>query len=156
MIESVMVEDVLYSSAQTLVLPCNTVGALGAGLAKQFKEKWPEIEWPYKYMCKQFYFESNGLWVYKLESGRQILFFPTKKHWKYPSKLEWIDQGLMRLAKNWQRYGITSLAVPMLGCGLGDLQWPDVYPLIVEWLDPLPIPVRVCLSPMTRLRRKPE
>lgn len=148
MIVSTEVEDIFASPAQTLILPCNTRGALGAGLAKKFKEKWPEIEWPYKYMCQTFQFDSQGLIVYKLKDGsKQILFFPTKRNWKYPSKLVWIDNGLHRLAENWERYGITSLAVPMLGCGKGQLDWTEVYPLIVEWLDPLPLPVRICLSP---------
>jgi O-acetyl-ADP-ribose deacetylase (regulator of RNase III) len=147
MIESVMVEDILASSAQTLTLPCNMVGALGKGLAKTMKERYPEIEWPYKYMCKQFYFESNGLYCYRLKSGRQILFFPTKTHWRNPSELNLIDRGLQRLTKKYEKMGITSLAVPMLGCGEGGLEWADVYPLIVEWLDPLPIAVRICLSP---------
>jgi O-acetyl-ADP-ribose deacetylase (regulator of RNase III) len=147
MIESVEVEDIFTSPAQTLVLPCNTVGALGAGLAKKFKEKWPEIEWPYKYVCQTFHLQSAGLYCYRLKSGKQILFFPTKKHWKHPSKLQYIERGLLKLAKDYPRYGIKSLAVPMLGCGLGQLEWLDVYPLIMEHLDPLPIPVRICLSP---------
>lgn len=149
MIESIDVEDILTSSAQTLVLPCNTRGALGAGLAKQFKEKWPEIEWPFKYMCQTFQFDTQGVIVHKLKdgSGKQILFFPTKRNWKYPSKLVWIDNGLIKLSRVYERLGITSLAVPQLGCGKGQLDWMDVYPLILEWLDPLPIPVRICLSP---------
>jgi O-acetyl-ADP-ribose deacetylase (regulator of RNase III) len=149
MIVTTQVEDILTSPAQTLILPCNTVGALGAGLAKKFKEKWPEIEWPYKYQCQTFQLESNGLYCYRLKTKlpKQILFFPTKKHWKHPSKLHYIEKGLLKLVKDYERYGITSLAVPMLGCGLGQLEWEDVYPMILEHLDPLPIPVRICLSP---------
>ena len=44
-----------------------------------------------------------------------ILNFPTKIHWKYPSKIEWVESGLKSLFETYEEKGITSIAFPLLG-----------------------------------------
>lgn len=75
-------------------------------------------------------------------SGQQtkinwILNFPTKDHWRSPSRLEYIEQGLQFLAANYQHMGITSIAFPRLGVGLGKLSWEEVGPSMARYLEPL-------------------
>jgi hypothetical protein len=57
---------------------------------------------------------------------RWIINFPTKKHWRNPSKMEWIRDGLKDLAHVIQDKGIKSIAIPPLGCGNGGLEWSQV------------------------------
>lgn len=59
-----------------------------------------------------------------------MINFPTKGHWRSPSRLVDIESGLVDLARVVQSLGITSLAVPALGCGNGGLRWEDVRPRI--------------------------
>ncbi len=72
-----------------------------------------------------------------------MLNFPTKDHWRNPSRLEWVDHGLQILAAEYSGWGITSLALPPLGCGNGGLNWSEVWPLIERHLSPLPIDIEV-------------
>lgn len=65
---------------------------------------------------------------------RWIINFPTKGHWKYPSKIEWIDQGLDDLRRVIEQLKIRSIALPPLGSGNGGLEWNDVRPIIAERL----------------------
>ena len=63
-----------------------------------------------------------------------IINFPTKQHWRNPSKLEWINQGLADLRKVLTEKQIPSIALPPLGCGLGGLDWEMVKPRIEDAL----------------------
>src|SRR5205823_1990428 len=60
------------------------------------------------------------------DGPRFVINFPTKKHWRHPSKLEWIVEGLEDLRRVVEKKGIRSLALPPLGCGNGRLEWSDV------------------------------
>ena len=64
------------------------------------------------------------------DSPRFIVNFPTKRHWRQPSRLEDIDLGLKALGEEIGRRGMRSIAVPALGCGLGELRWAEVFPLM--------------------------
>lgn len=75
---------------------------------------------------------------------RFIINFPTKAHWRQPSKLEYIAAGLADLVRTKGRLGISSLALPAIGCGLGGLSWTDVKPLIEAACNQQPA-VRVVL-----------
>jgi hypothetical protein len=61
-----------------------------------------------------------------LMGPRWIINFPTKKHWRNPSKLEWVREGLKDLARIVREEKISSVALPPLGCGNGGLLWPQV------------------------------
>jgi hypothetical protein len=74
-----------------------------------------------------------------------FLLFATKQHWRYPADIVGIEQGLQWLRDNYKKEGITSLAIPALGCGLGRLKWSDVGPLMCEYLSTLDIPVWIYL-----------
>jgi O-acetyl-ADP-ribose deacetylase (regulator of RNase III) len=132
------------SKAQTLVCTVNTVGVMGAGVAKVFKERWPEMFQAYKRACRDDYFRKHSTWLFKVSDDLQILCMVTKGHWRYPSKPEWVEASLQEMARRYEDYGITSLALPPPGCGNGGLLWwEEVWPLVERHLDPLPISVNV-------------
>lgn len=137
--------DILQSKAQSLVCPVNTVGAMGKGLALAFRDTFPSVYPAYQLACKTAVFTNEGLFVHTLADGRKIVCLPTKRHWRYPSRIRWIEEGLYRLANGIERWGITSLAVPAIGCGEGHLQWEHVRPLIVRYLEPIETPVALYL-----------
>jgi O-acetyl-ADP-ribose deacetylase (regulator of RNase III) len=147
MIKDIQVSDIFESPAQTLVVPVNTIGVMGKGLAKSFKLRYPGLEKAYQQGCYNHVFTTKGLLSVAVDDNKRVLCFPTKHHWRNPSRLPWIDSGLMKLAQHYEQLKIESIAFPMIGCGEGKLQWTDVFPLILEWMDPLPIPVYICLSP---------
>jgi len=132
--------DILKDDADGIVIPVNTVGVPGAGLAKAWAQKDPVAAGVYKALCKQGRIKIGEVAIVKHGDTRWVMF-PTKDHWKHPSRLEWIEAGLMDL----QRYapGFQSLAVPALGCGLGGLKWDDVKRLMETYLSQIGIPVSV-------------
>lgn len=137
--------NMLTASVDALVNTVNTQGVMGKGLALQFKKAFPENFAAYERACKAGEIQVGKMHVVpRLASPRFIINFPTKKHWRQPSKLEYVREGLRDLVQQVQQLGIESIAVPPLGCGMGGLEWSAVRPLIVEAFEQLPN-VRVVL-----------
>jgi O-acetyl-ADP-ribose deacetylase (regulator of RNase III) len=134
--------DIFESQCQTLVNPVNTVGVMGAGLARQFAQKYPDMLARYKALCQRCLLHIGTLWTWK-SPERWILCFPTKKHWADPAWLSYIDAGLANLSHSYEKRGITSIAFPKIGCGLGGLDWELVEALIWEYLSPTTLDVEI-------------
>lgn len=137
--------DIFSSTMQTIVNPVNCVGIMGAGLALQFKQRYPEMFAVYKQQCKSGKLATGHPTLYAANKP-MIINFPTKDHWKDPSKLEYIKESLLYFVANYKAAGITTIAFPKLGCGLGNLRWNKVAPLMARHLDTLDITVEIYIS----------
>lgn len=133
------------SPAQVLVNSVNTVGAMGKGIAREFKRIYPEMFRRYQQYCESGQLDVGRLMLYKTKH-KWILNFPTKKHWRQPSKLSYIELGLQKFVDTSASKGITSVAFPQLGCGHGELDWEtQVQPLMEFYLSKIPINVFIYL-----------
>ncbi len=140
----VLIGDIFDSKAQTLVNTVNTVGVMGKGIAQEFKKRFPEMFAVYQQECKMGILVPGKPTLYKNLFGKNwILNFPTKKHWKSPTLVKDIENGLDYFLENYKQWGIKSIAFPPLGCGNGGLKWTDVGPLMYEKLKDLDIPVEI-------------
>lgn len=124
---------------QTIVNPCNTYGIAGAGISRQLAVKYPTVEQDYNAQCYAKTLQVGVLGNTKLKRGLEtlnFLHFPTKENPRLPSQLSYIQQGLKDLGNRHSELGITTSAVfPMLGCGLGGLDWNEqVKPIMTEVL----------------------
>jgi O-acetyl-ADP-ribose deacetylase (regulator of RNase III) len=129
--------DLLQADADALVNTVNTVGVMGKGVALQFKQAAPSNYKAYRAACKRGEVVLGKMFVFdagQLTRPRYIVNFPTKAHWKARSRLADVEAGLADLRRVVQDLGISSIAVPPLGCGNGGLDWRDVKPLIAEAL----------------------
>ena len=138
--------NILEAHVDALVNTVNTVGVMGKGIALQFKNVFPENFRAYKEAVKRNQIELGKVQVVPvtyINGVKYIINFPTKGHWKYPSKLEWIEAGLKDLALKIQSHQINSIALPPLGCGNGGLDWATVRPLIERILKDIDADVNV-------------
>jgi O-acetyl-ADP-ribose deacetylase (regulator of RNase III) len=132
---------------QTITNPINCIGVMGAGLALLFKQKFPSMFTEYAERCRRGLIHPGEPYVHRITYDvlPWILNFPTKRHWRDLSRKDDLIAGLKYLKKNYQGWGIVSLAVPPLGCGLGGLPWTDIEPLLCKHLEKLDIPVELYL-----------
>jgi O-acetyl-ADP-ribose deacetylase (regulator of RNase III) len=137
--------DIFASSAQTLVNPVNCRGVMGKGLALAFTARYPNMVIEYKRLCASHELRPGQLHLYRAEVP-WVLNFPTKDHWRSPSRLEYIERGLEHLVISYAAWGIVSIAFPQLGTGNGGLDWDDVQPIMRRYLDPLPIEVEIRIN----------
>ncbi|MGH8616024.1 MAG: type II toxin-antitoxin system antitoxin DNA ADP-ribosyl glycohydrolase DarG [Gammaproteobacteria bacterium] len=121
--------NLLDATTEAVVNTVNTVGVMGKGIALMFKEAFPENFKAYEAGCKRKEVQVGRVFVTErlaLDGPRWIINFPTKQHWRQPSKLEWVIEGLKDLRRVVEDKGMQSIALPPLGCGNGGLAWEQV------------------------------
>lgn len=132
--------NLLEANVEAVVNTVNTVGVMGKGIALMFKERFPKNYREYVAASKIGAIQIGKMFISatdELSGPKWVINFPTKKHWRYPTKIEWVRAGLVALRDVIQEKQISSIAVPPLGCGNGGLNWSDVRPLIEEYLGNL-------------------
>ena len=141
--------DLFLSPGQALVNTVNTVGVMGKGIAKDFKSIYPEMFMEYQAACESGTFSIGSLLYYR-SRNKVVVNLPTKRHWRGPSRVEYVETGLQAFVASYRSEGVTSVAFPQLGCGNGELDWEsEVRPLMVQYLGPLPIPVYIHIYSQT-------
>ena len=132
--------DIFQDDSEALVNPVNCVGAMGKGLALEFKRKFPDNFREYARECRNGRMKPGRMSVFKTyrhEAPHYIINFPTKRDWRNPSRMEDIRAGVQALAQEIRNRGIKSIAIPALGSGLGQLPWEQVRKAIKEGLGEL-------------------
>ena len=125
--------NLVAADVDALVNAVNTVGVMGKGIALQFKRAFPANFRAYREACRRGEVRLGHVWTFDtgvLGSRRYIINFPTKGHWRHQSRIEDVRAGLDSLVTTVAEHGISSVAIPALGCGNGGLDWRDVRPLI--------------------------
>jgi O-acetyl-ADP-ribose deacetylase (regulator of RNase III)/uncharacterized protein YwgA len=139
----VVIGDLFESPAQTLVNTVNCVGVMGKGVALEFKKRFPDMFEDYARRCARGEVKLGQPYLYRTLLPPYVLNFPTKDDWRAPARLEDIVAGLEYLEAHFRDWGITSLAVPPLGCGQGGLDWSVIGPTLYNHLQRLGVPVHL-------------
>ncbi len=151
--------NLLDATADALVNTVNEVGVMGKGIALQFRDAFPESAREYERAAKAGNVRVGTVLLShggSLLGPRWIIHFPTKKHWRNPSQLSWVRDGLLDLVRVIKREGIRSVAIPPLGCGNGGLAWDDVRPEIERALADLPDLDVTVFEPTERYQTPPK
>ncbi|HHT61638.1 MAG TPA: macro domain-containing protein [Bacteroidales bacterium] len=136
--------NIFNSKAQTIVNTINCVGVMGKGIALVFKLRYPLMFDIYKRYCDEKHIGIGKLWLYNQQPNTPwVLNFPTKYHWKYPSKMEYIEKGLIKFSETYKEKCITSIAFPLLGTHNGGLEREEVKLLMIKYLSECDIPIEV-------------
>lgn len=151
--------SIFNSDAGLLVNPVNTFGKMGAGLAKQFKQRFKQNELLYIAHCKKQSYSIHNFGIPTFDdSGKLICNFPTKEDWEKPSKLAYIRKGLLHLRNFLMNYPdrdrVERIAIPALGCGLGGMDAKIVLHLILYHLKFVDFDVTVELYGFDKLPKK--
>jgi O-acetyl-ADP-ribose deacetylase (regulator of RNase III) len=144
MTDVVLVEgDILTSQSQAITNAVNCVGIMGKGVALAFKRKYPEMYVLYAARCARNEVQLGRPYPYFARDGHVIINFPTKAHWRSPSRLGDIERGLAFLRDHLKEWDVGSIALPALGCGSGHLDWSDVAPVMLQYARQFPVPVEL-------------
>lgn len=134
--------DIRTDQAQLLVNTVNTVGVMGAGVAKAVRLRYPDIMPPYQAACRhedpRRRLEPGTLHLYAAPDGRLVVNMATKRDWRDPSEYDWVGAGLVYLNRLLceKRTDIKSVLLPPPGCGHGGLDWRSVNRMVRTYLRP--------------------
>lgn len=134
--------NIFTSKMQTLVNTVNCVGVMGAGIALECRLRYPEMYENYVHYCEQGQLKVGSLWLYK-SPDRWILNFPTKRHWKDPSKESYLHEGLQKFMQTYEEKRIESIAFPLLGAQHGGLNRERSQEIMETYLLKCKIPVEI-------------
>lgn len=141
--------NLFEADAQAIVITVNCVGAMGKGVALEFKKRWPHLFNIYYKRCRAGKINPGEITkneVFQIGNGRYAILMPTKFDWRKPSELQWIKSGVKDLRKIVDQFCLETVAMPPAGCGNGGLDFSDVLPFIKEEFDSIPdVELTVCL-----------
>ncbi len=143
----------IQGDVEAMVNTVNCVGVIGRGLARQFKERFPDNFSAYADACERKEVRPGRMFVFQtgtMMNPRLIINFPTKDHWRGKSRIEFIDEGLVALAEEIEQRNIRSIAIPPLGTDLGGLDWELVRELTEAALADLEDVEIVLLDPNSK------
>lgn len=128
--------NLFNSNAMAIVNTVNCVGAMGKGIALDFKLRYPEMFKEYQKICFEHILKPGQILPYT-KSTPIILNFAIKDDWKDPSRVEWIEQTLQKFVDNYHSMGITSVAFPWMGAMNGGLPFETIQYLTRKYLSTL-------------------
>lgn len=121
-----------------VVVPTNTqvrkdgAAVMGKGMAKDASDKFSGLSESLGRHIQRF---GDTIYV-----SRPIICLPTKRDWRHPSRMEYIEKGcreiveLSRILNSVQH--TQPILLPKLGCGLGGLNWErQVRPVVDAILE---------------------
>jgi O-acetyl-ADP-ribose deacetylase (regulator of RNase III) len=134
--------NIFTTKCQTIVNTINCFGVMGAGIAYECRLRYPKMYERYSELCKEKLINIGSLWLYKSDD-KWVLNFPTKYHWKYESKPEYLEKGLQKFLDTYKEKGITSIAFPLLGASNGGIAENVSIEIMKKYLEKCDIPIEI-------------
>ena len=118
----------LWQQNGWLVVPVNLSGVFAGGIARQARDRYPDVERSYR----------SVLWrdlapKVVLDRRNHLILVPIKAHWRDEASLDMIKSMVQQLAR--LEIPRARIYLPLLGCGYGNLYAADVLPVLRESLD---------------------
>ena len=118
---------------------------MGAGIALEFRLRYPEMYQRYLELCEKELIKIGKLWIYKHANGKWVMNIPTKNHWKTPSKIEYLEKGLNKFVSTYKEREIKSIAFPLLGAQHGGIPQVKSIEIMKTYLNKCNLPVEIWL-----------
>src|SRR5579871_1100630 len=130
--------DLFASDLEAVAHGCNCVGAMGAGIAVEFRRRWPKMYQEYRDRCKAGKFNPGGVYMYATKTGLFIFNLATQPDLG-GATIEAISDSLQEMVKMAKVFGVAQIGMPAIGAGLGGLDWAEVKEVIQRVGDSTPI-----------------
>lgn len=138
--------DLFADDAEALVNAVNCKGVMGAGIAKAFRNRYPLYFLDYHAKCMEdrIVIGEVDLYAYLDEIGcRFLVSFPTMLNPGEATREDALVLGLESLVEKMNLYRIQSVAMPALGCGIGDFAFERLATLVATAFTNEPFDVRL-------------
>ncbi len=120
-----------YRGLDAICHGCNCAGAMGKGIAIEFRKKYPLMFSEYKKKCIEGTFNVGDVFLWKEESIA-IFNLGTQKNWQTKATIQAIVKSVNKMVELAIKHNIRNIGVPRVGAGLGGLNWDDVKNELVK------------------------
>jgi O-acetyl-ADP-ribose deacetylase (regulator of RNase III) len=110
---------------------CNCAGGMGAGIAIEFKRRWPRMFEEYAARCADGRFGLGDVFPWT-EDGATVYNLGTQLHWRKKAQLPALAMALRKMIELAPLSGIDRIGLPRIGAGLGGLDWTRVKRVLGE------------------------
>ena len=114
-----------YPGLDGLAHGCNCAGAMGKGIAVEFRRRYPRMYEEYRKRCREGSFLLGSVFPWA-EGGKTIYNLGTQATWTTRAELPAIIQSLRKMVRLAQEDGVRRIGLPRIGAGLGGLDWEAV------------------------------
>ncbi len=116
---------------EALAHGCNCAGAMGKGIAVEFRARFPEMYEEYKRRCADGRFKPGDVFAWRAD--RQTVYnLGTQRTWRTGAELDAIERSARGMVELAEKSGISKIGLPRIGAGLGGLPWAQVRALLAE------------------------
>ncbi len=119
-------------NAQAFAHGVNCAGVMGAGIAKEFRKQYPRMYEAYQLFCATSWIDPGDCWVWRetYHSVGVVFNLATQDKTGPHARYDWLEQALDQMLVKATDIGVTSIAMPAIGCGIGGLEWKRVYSVV--------------------------
>ncbi len=104
---------------------CNTAGSMAGGIARQVRDRWPQLYAEYVQRCATGRFPLGSFHAVEV-GGKLVYNLATQARPGRNADLGAIESAVSAALDDLTRRGLAALGLPRLGTGIGGLAWPDV------------------------------
>jgi O-acetyl-ADP-ribose deacetylase (regulator of RNase III) len=113
---------------------CNCAGAMGKGIAVEFRARFPAMYEEYKRRCTDGRFRPGDVFEW-VQGAMTIYNLGTQATWRTKAKLSDVETAMRRMIELAETRGVRRLGLPRIGAGLGGLEWATVREVIAKFGD---------------------
>lgn len=121
--------DLFTSAAPALGQGVNVYGVMGAGIAVRFRSEYPDMYEEYAARCASKALTPGRVFYWHADDKADVYNIASQDAPGRNARLEWLEDGLGRALKHAKERGLDRIALPLIGCGIGGLEWADVEPV---------------------------
>lgn len=133
--------NLLNSNAEIICHQVNCQGKMNSGIAKQIREKYPEVYYEYKHLCETYINNPKNLLgicqLVKIENRKYVANLFGQLNYGYDKKqytdTEALKESMLFLKEAACSKKYKTIAFPWkIGCVRGGANWDEVYKIILE------------------------
>jgi O-acetyl-ADP-ribose deacetylase (regulator of RNase III) len=121
---------------------CNCAGSMGAGIAREFRSRWPDMYLVYRDRCERGTFALGDVFVWE-EEGKTIFNLGTQQLPSMKADVQALETALLKAIKVAEDKGIAVIGMPRVAAGLGGLDWTLVREIIERIAAATPVTLAV-------------